>query len=143
MQRGGKALSPPGGASSAGRAVQHLACRRWFLLLFFFSSPSLFLFFPFSLFLLFLLFSHFPFFLLPPFVFFLGSRRTQWECPRSEKGYAGKGRGEESPVLPPPFLNPPQARILTFFPLHLVNAIMALMGGSSRWHISELNPFSS
>lgn len=139
MQRGGKALSPPGGASSAGRAVQHLACRRWFLLLFFFFtfSFSLFPFFPFSP------FSHFPFFLLPPFVFFLGSRRTQWECPRSEKGYAGKGRGEESPVLPPPFLNPPKARILTFFPLHLVNAIMALMGGSSRWHISELNPFSS
>lgn len=137
MQRGGKALSPPGGASSAGRAVQHLACRRWFLLLFFFLHL---LFFSFSLFLLFPIFLFFSF---PPFVFFLGSRRTQWECPRSEKGYAGKGRREESPVLPPPFLNPPKARILTFFPLHLVNAIMALMGGSSRWHISELNPFSS
>lgn len=55
MQRGGKALSPPGGASSAGRAVQHLACRRGFVLLFFFFTFS---------------FSLFPFFSFFPFSFF-------------------------------------------------------------------------
>lgn len=111
MQRGGKALSPPGGASSAGRAVQHLACRRWFLLLFFFFtfSFSLFPFFPFSP------FSHFPFFLLPSFRIFLRQPKDTMGMPPKRKGLRGEGARRRIPSPPPSLPQPPKGQNINFF----------------------------
>lgn len=108
MQRGGKALSPPGGASSAGRAVQHLACRRWFLLLFFFFT------FSFSLFPFFFFFP-FSFFSPSPFHIFLRQPKDTMGMPPKRKGLRGEGARRRIPSPPPSLPQPPKGQNINFF----------------------------
>lgn len=111
MQRGGKALSPPGGASSTGRAVQHLACRRWFLLLFFFLHL---LFFSFSLFPFFSFFP-FSFFSPSPFRIFLRQPKDTMGMPPKRKGLRGEGARRRIPSPPPSLPQPPKGQNINFF----------------------------